>query len=488
MPAEPLDAKRSTADPGQQRIDEVSQHRDRHGDQINRLEQAINDCRKQHPEHERVSAHARRRRLRSRPVTQIEIENDDADHAADQRQRQYVDAGGKDQFYDGVADAERSGGNDARDQSGNPLARAIGFHSGSAVNERAGAELGEQFEQHRMRHLAVQDNHTFDALFERVDAGFDLRDHAAGNGAVGNQPPRIVDRKLLDQRLRFIEHAGNVGEQQKTFGVQRTGNGAGKRVGIDVERAAVGCRSDRRQNRNQLTAEDLIEHRSVDLLRLADKTEINNFLDMRVRIDHGARQLARDDHVAVLAAEADRLAAGFVDVGDHLLVDQAGQHHFDDFERRGIGNAKPGGILRLHADPLEHRFDLRAAAVHDHRVDGGLLQEHDILGEFARQMFFAHGVAAVFDDNNFLVIALHVGQRFRQDAGLYFRADGVLAHWLDIPGKMHRLSSGAQARRQLTRAGLGRYKSMPGGSYGRSFAVPWHARARRRSAQRQTPA
>src|SRR5580698_9301639 len=82
----------------------------------------------------------------------------------------------------------------------------------SAMDQRAGAEFGKQFEQHRVRHLAIKDDDAFDPLLQRIDAGFDLRDHAARNGAVGDQPPRIVDRQLLDQHLRLVEHTGNVGE------------------------------------------------------------------------------------------------------------------------------------------------------------------------------------------------------------------------------------------------------------------------------------
>ena len=63
-------------------------------------------------------------------------------------------------------------------------------------HQRAGAVVGEQFEQHRVRHLAVEDDDALDALLERVDAGLDLGDHAAGDGAVGDQLARVVDRQL----------------------------------------------------------------------------------------------------------------------------------------------------------------------------------------------------------------------------------------------------------------------------------------------------
>ena len=62
--------------------------------------------------------------------------------------------------------------------------------------------------------------------------------------------------------------------------------------------------------------------------------------------------------------------------------------------------------------------------MHDHGIDGGLLQKHDIAGEFAGQIFRAHGVAAVFDDDDFLIVALHIGQGFREDAGLHLGAYG----------------------------------------------------------------
>ena len=82
-----------------------------------------------------------------------------------------------------------------------------------------------------------------------------------------------------------------------------------------------------------------------------------------------AARLARKHHVAVLAAQADRLAAGRVDEADDLLVDRAREHHLDDLDGGGIGDAQPAGELRLDAEPLEHLADLRPAAVHHHRID-----------------------------------------------------------------------------------------------------------------------
>src|SRR5207237_2517295 len=65
--------------------------------------------------------------------------------------------------------------------------------AGSLVDQRAGALIREQFQQYRMLHLAVDDDDALHALFQGIDAGLDLRDHAAGNRAVGDQFPRILD-------------------------------------------------------------------------------------------------------------------------------------------------------------------------------------------------------------------------------------------------------------------------------------------------------
>ena len=128
--------------------------------------------------------------------------------------------------------------------------------------------------------------------------------------------------------------------------------------------------------------------------------------------------LARGHHVAVLAAEADRPPALRVDRADDLLVDRAGEHHLDDLDRRLVGDAQAAGEARFDAELLQHRADLRPAAVHDDRIDARLLEQHHVAREVARLVLVAHGVAAVFDHDDRVVIAQHVRQRLHQDFGL----------------------------------------------------------------------
>jgi hypothetical protein len=68
---------------------------------------------------------------------------------------------------------------------------------------------------------------------------------------LGIIPPEIVPSAInsrassgescLISLLRFVQHAGHVGEQEEPLGLERTGDRAGERVGIDVIGAAL-CR------------------------------------------------------------------------------------------------------------------------------------------------------------------------------------------------------------------------------------------------------
>src|SRR5664279_365026 len=138
-------------------------------------------------------------------------------------------------------------------------------------------------------------------------------------------------------------------------------------------------------------------------------------------------------------------AAGGVDVADDLLVDRAGQHHFDDLDGGGVGDAQAGGEFGLDAELLEHGRDLRAAAVHHHGIDRGLFQQHHVAREIAGGFLMPHGMAAIFDDDDFLVIALHMRQRLRQDARLRL--------WIDFGGLGHRAGLPLKRRRVLADVG-----------------------------------
>ncbi|MNE71691.1 hypothetical protein D3C80_1675870 [compost metagenome] len=84
--------------------------------------------------------------------------------------------------------------------------------------------------------------------------------------------------------------------------------------------------------------------------------------------------------------------------------------------------------MALDAQALEQVADLRAAAVHHHRVDADRLHQHDIAGEAGLQLVAFHGVAAVLDHQGLAAEAADVGQGFGEDLGYLFGSFTIERH------------------------------------------------------------
>ena len=113
----------------------------------------------------------------------------------------------------------------------------------------------------------------------------------------------------------------------------------------------------------------------VDLDDVADQADV----DLLAVDDGGAP--ARLEQAAVLAGQPDGVRAVRVEQPDELARDLAGEHHPDDVHRLGGGDAQAAAELGLDAEPVEHRVDLRSAAVHDDGLQPDLAQEHHVLRE-----------------------------------------------------------------------------------------------------------
>ena len=127
---------------------------------------------------------------------------------------------------------------------------------------------------------------------------------------------------------------------------------------------------------------------------------------------------ARPDQPAILAADADRQCARLVDQSGNILIDRAGQHHLDDLDHRLVGHPQPVHEARLYRQPLQHRVDLRPAAMHDDRVHADLFEQRDVPPELLGQMLVTHGMAAVFDHDGHPRIAAEKRQRLYEDTSL----------------------------------------------------------------------
>ena len=81
------------------------------------------------------------------------------------------------------------------------------------------------------------------------------------------------------------------------------------------------------------------------MVGLADKAEIDGFLDSAALGLGRGHQLARSNQSAILAGNADRTATGLGNGGDQRLVDATCQHHLD--HRNGGLVSHPQAIYEL---------------------------------------------------------------------------------------------------------------------------------------------
>ncbi len=166
-----------------------------------------------------------------------------------------------------------------------------------------------------------------------------------------------------------------------------------------------------------------MQHAGIDPVGFTDQTEIEVAFDLAIGIRDAAGELAGADQPAILARNTNGERAGAIDEADDLLVDRAGEDHFDHFDHGGIGDTEPFDEGGLNFQPGEHGVDLRAAAMDDDRVDADLLEQRDIGAELGGEVFLTHGMAAIFDDDGGAGIAAQVGQCVGQDFGLRGRRD-----------------------------------------------------------------
>ena len=147
-------------------------------------------------------------------------------------------------------------------------------------------------------------------------------------------------------------------------------------------------------------------------LDVADEPEVD-----LLAVDDGAAT-AGAEQAGVLAGQAHGDRAVLVEQTDELATHLAGEHHPHDVHDLGGGDPQAAPELALEAQPVEHRRDLRAAAVDDDRPQPGIPEEDDVLGEGGLEGVVDHGVAAVLDDDEGAAEPLEPGQRLDQGLGL----------------------------------------------------------------------
>ena len=148
--------------------------------------------------------------------------------------------------------------------------------SGVPTDHRADAGVGEHLEQQHVLDPPVEDVGAAHAVAHGLRAARDLRDHAAGDRAVGDQRVEFVGGRLANEAGRVVDvapQALDVGEVDELLGTERLGDRAGHGVGVDVVRLTGDVAADRGDHRDELVVDQAEDHLRVDLGDVADEAE-----------------------------------------------------------------------------------------------------------------------------------------------------------------------------------------------------------------------
>ena len=228
---------------------------------------------------------------------------------------------------------------------------------------------------------------------------------------------------------------GDVGEDHQLRGAERDREGPGRGIRVDVQRLTrrIDVGGDRRDHGDAAGLQLRQDAGRVDADDVADETQVD--LDA---VDHGAAA-ATTEEPRVLTRESGGEGAVLVDATDQVAGDLAGEHHADDVH--GLGRRDPVSAAELARDAqaLEHRRDLRSAAVHDDRMDAGHPEIDHVLGEGACELVAGHGIAAELHHDDPVRVALQPGQRLDERVGLGARLRDVVGLPVGLEGVGHEL-------------------------------------------------
>src|SRR5690606_38885617 len=241
--------------------------------------------------------------------------------------------------------------------------------------------VGEDFQQHGVGHPAVDDVRAGHPALNRFQGTANLRQHAAIDGAVGDQFVHLLGGQAGQDFALLVHQAGDIGQQHQLFGFQRFGHLAGHQIGVDVVGLAVRSHADRRDHRNEVALDQHFQQIGVDPDHFADMADIDDFRLGHLRGLAGHGELLGANQLGILAGQADGTAAVAVDQVDDVLVDLATEDHFHYIHGLCVGHAHAVDKVALDAQALEQIADLRAAAMHYHRIDADRLHQHDVAGE-----------------------------------------------------------------------------------------------------------
>ena len=228
---------------------------------------------------------------------------------------------------------------------------------------------------------------------------------------LGIMPPEIVPSAIRRRavagvnsgirRLSASSTPGTSVSSRKPRRLDRGGDRARDRVGIDVVGLAGGADADRRDDRDDV---GLLEGRRARRRRSAAGSPTKPRSTRLRRLELVRRFRAWISPPSLPVRPIAQPPAALI-ARDELLVDGPGEDHLDDFHRLAVGDPQPVDKAALDAEPVEHLVDLRPAAMHDDRMDADLLAAATTSRANESPPPRAHRMPAIFDDEGLAGIA-----------------------------------------------------------------------------------
>ena len=226
---------------------------------------------------------------------------------------------------------------------------------------------------------------------------------------------RLFPGEASDQFAVFVLDAFDVRHQQQFFRFQLTGDFSGDEIGVDIQCFPIFSATDGGDDRDELRPVERVQDIGVDPFDVADQAEVDDLRPVGFGTFFDLAKPFGLDQIAVLAGDADGVAAVPIDEGDDVLVDLAAQYHFHHVDHFFAGDALAVDEFRLNAEQLQRFADLRSAAVDNDGVDADVFHHHYVQCEVVFQLLGDHGAAAVFDNQGLVVKPFDEGEGFDQD-------------------------------------------------------------------------
>ena len=168
-------------------------------------------------------------------------------------------------------------------------------------------------------------------------------------------------------------------------------------VRINIVRIKVCIKSNRKNNRKEISLKKILKYLRIYFLDIAYVADIFAF----------GKFLMALEKAAVFSADADCLYAERFYQCDKFFVYFC-KNHLSNLHCVLICHTQPIDKTWFHADFIDPAADFLSTAVYDDWFESNQFQKNNVLNDVSLQLFIHHRASAVFDDNDFAVEPLNI--------------------------------------------------------------------------------